>query len=102
MDKKTSSKKSDKPDKPEKPSKSPSRRANGTGFFHEFNPGQTRLLHELADEYADEISLETVMRGEIPNCRFDTKNTQLEAYITYELEKLGRLQQTLEGIFENS
>lgn len=120
MEKKSTSKKASKPEKAEQPekiekkeksskeksgkasTKAPSRRANGTGFFFEFNPGQTKLLHDLANEFADILTLETVMRGDIPNCRYATEDPALEAYITFELEKLAKRQQELELLLGES
>lgn len=115
MDKKSTSKKSSKPEKSEQPekiekkeksgkaaTKAPARRANGTGFFFEFNPGQTKLLHDLANEFSDLLTLETVMRGDIPNCRYATEDPALEAYITFELEKLAKRQQELEMLLGES
>lgn len=89
MEKKSAAKKTE---------KRPTRRANGVGFFHEFNPGQTELLYSLAVEH-EEIEVETVSQGTTPNCRFETSAPEFEAYVTFQLEQLKQRQEWLETLF---
>ncbi|HEY9766054.1 MAG TPA: hypothetical protein V6C82_06795 [Chroococcales cyanobacterium] len=89
MEKKSTTKKSE---------KKPARRIDGVGFFHEFNPGQTQLLFELARDFADDLLIETVFKSVIPNCRFEADFPELEGYVAFELEQLKIRQESLEKL----
>ena len=78
--------------------KKTARRIDGVGFFHEFNPGQTQLLLELARDFPDGLLIETVFKSVTPNCRFEADTPELESYVAFEMEQLKLRQESLEKL----